>query len=326
MSQVRGRFAPTPSGHIHLGNARTALVTWLSVRSQGGQVIWRLEDLDEPRNLDGAAAQAIQDLTWLGLDWDEGGGKGGPHSPYTQSERFDYYEQALQRLAEIGRLFPCFYSRRELENIARAPHSGQELRKAYPPSLRPRGLETEWYKNYSTRNDFAFRFKVDTGLVQFNDELFGSQEENVADSLGDFVLKRKDSIYAYQLAVVVDDIAMGITEVIRGRDLLDSTARQIQLIEALGAEVPRYLHVPMILNVEGEKLSKRNKAIEIRALQKDGVLPEQLLGYFAHSLGLIDNCERISTEELLKIYHPSKISKPDHQVGNGLIEVLKNIS
>lgn len=326
MSQARGRFAPTPSGHIHIGNARTALVTWLSVRSKEGKLIWRLEDLDQPRNLEGAAEQAIEDLKWLGLNWDEGGGKGGPFSPYTQSERFEYYENALKKLAELDRLFPCSYSRRELENIARAPHSGQEFRKAYSPSLRPQGLDQKWYTDYASKSDFAFRFKVEPGVVRFDDGLFGSREENVAETLGDFVLKRKDSIYAYQLAVVVDDIAMDITEVVRGSDLLDSTARQIQLIEALGAEVPSYLHVPMILNSDGEKLSKRNKAIEIRELRKEGVLPEQVLGYFAHSLGLIDRRERLKPEDLLASFSPSEISSSDHAVEDELIEVLKKIN
>lgn len=325
MSQVRGRFAPTPSGHIHLGNARTALVTWLSVRSQHGKLIWRLEDLDLPRNMDGAAEQAIEDLEWLGLTWDEGGGKGGPHSPYAQSERFDIYETALRRLTSIDRLFPCPYSRRQLDVIARAPHSGQEIRKAYPAELRPQGLGLDWYDDYASKTDFAFRFKVEPGIVRFEDELFGSQEENVAVSLGDFILKRRDSIYAYQLAVVVDDIAMGITEVVRGNDLLDSTARQIQLIKALGGIVPTYLHVPMLLNPDGEKLSKRNKAIELGQLRDAGLHPDQIIGYLAESLGLIERRKKMSADELLTLYSSRKIKTTDHIIENDLINQISMI-
>ncbi|MEM8997566.1 MAG: glutamate--tRNA ligase family protein, partial [Acidobacteriota bacterium] len=240
MHAPRGRWAPTPSGFLHVGNARSALLAWLSIRSAGGRFLYRLEDLDPPRVLGGAAEQAEDDLRWLGLDWDEGGGLDGPRGPYEQSRRSDRYESALGRLAADGRLFPCHRTRRELRDIASAPHGPGGP--AYPPRLRPAELEPDWYDAFvgtePGEGAAALRFRVDPGVVTFRDGLFGECRQDVAAEVGDFVLKRRDGLYAYQLAVIVDDLAMGVDEVVRGVDLLDSTARQIQLIRALGGREP----------------------------------------------------------------------------------------
>ncbi len=283
----RGRYAPSPTGRIHLGNARTALAAWLSVRSAGGSMVWRLEDLDGPRVVPGMADAALEDLAWLGLDWDEGPGAGGPCAPYRQSERTGHYERVLARLAEAGRLFPCRVSRRDLQEIASAPHGASGL-PPYPISLRPAALQADWFSRHQNdpAPDAALRFRVDGEPVVFEDAVYGRIEECVELSVGDFVLKRRDGCYAYQLAVVADDLDMGITEVVRGADLLDSTARQIQLFRALGAPLPRFAHVPLVVNDRGEKLSKRDDALCLRALREAGVQPEAIVGYLGYSLGL----------------------------------------
>ncbi|HYE58256.1 MAG TPA: tRNA glutamyl-Q(34) synthetase GluQRS [Rhodothermales bacterium] len=312
---VRGRYAPSPTGLLHLGNARTALAAWLSVRAQRGTFVWRLEDLDGPRTVPGMAEAALRDLAWLGLDWDEGpgwaeGGTGrdegagcnagdvpqpfplstfpssvpesGPHAPYHQSARGAIYEAALRQLAETGRLFPCRRSRRDLAGLASAPHGAEGL-PPYPREWRPQALAADWFE---TEADCALRFRVSDGLVCFDDRVQGRVCEDVAAAVGDFVLRRRDGLYAYQLAVVVDDLAMGITEVVRGADLLDSTARQIQLIEALGGNPPAYAHVGLVVNEAGEKLSKRDAALSLAALREAGVAPEAVVGWLGWSLGL----------------------------------------
>jgi glutamyl-tRNA synthetase len=298
----RGRWAPTPSGLLHLGNARTALYTWLSVRSRGGTLVWRLEDLDPPRILPGAAAAAEEDLRWLGLDWDEGPGPGGPFAPYVQSRRYAFYEAALDKLAAAGRLFPCRLSRQDLERlVSSAPHGPEAS--PYPRELRPRELPANWLddlRRAGPKADAAIRFKVADGEeVAFTDRVFGERRERVDLAVGDFVLKRRDGLWAYQLAVVADDLAMEIGEVVRGRDLLDSTARQIQLIEALGGRRPEYAHLPLVLNADGEKLSKRDRALTLGSLREAGVSPRRLSGYLAFTLGLLDQPRELSPAELL---------------------------
>src|SRR5688572_4550032 len=197
----RGRYAPSPTGMIHVGNARTALAAWLSVRSRGGAFVWRLEDLDPPRVVPGMAEAQIEDLVWLGLDWDEGPDAGGPHAPYVQSRRYAFYEDALKRLAEAGRLFPCRLSRKDLQAMASAPHGGEEA--PYPAALRPAGLGPDWFERLcaADRPDAALRFLVDDRPVSFTDRVYGPITERVDLAVGDFVLKRRDGLYAYQLAV-----------------------------------------------------------------------------------------------------------------------------
>jgi glutamyl-tRNA synthetase len=308
----RGRYAPSPTGPIHLGNARSALVAWLSVRRRGGVFIWREEDLDPPRVVPGMAAAQRADLAWLGLDWDEGPDVGGGAGPYRQSERSAFYEAALAELAGAGRLFPCRRSRRDLAAASSAPH-GPDEQPPYPAALRPRHLDPGWYEALrrlpsaipagpaGTRNpsdasnaadpakfaDAALRFRVEEGEVRFADRLQGEQVERVDRTVGDFVLKRRDGLYAYQLAVVVDDLRMGIDEVVRGADLLASTARQIALCEALGGTPPAYAHVPLVLDAQGGKLSKRDAAADIASLRAGGAAAEQVVGYLAWSLGLL---------------------------------------
>lgn len=328
---VRGRYAPSPTGLIHLGNARTALAAWLSVRSQRGSFVWRVEDLDGPRTVPGLAASQLVDLAWLGLDWDEGPDAGGPHAPYLQSERTGLYEAALARLAAAGRLFPCRRSRKDLQGLASAPHGSEGP--PYPPELRPVELPADWYSQYRAEletsprsaasvGSAALRFRVEPGEVRFTDRIYGPVAERVDETVGDFVLQRRDGLFAYQLAVVVDDLAMGITEVVRGADLLSSTARQIQLIEALGGTPPAYAHVPLVVGPEGEKLSKRDGALTLRSLRESGVRPERVAGLLGASLGLLPAGEECAPRDLVPIFAWERVPRGEWRLPATLPLVL----
>ena len=328
-SPPRGRWAPTPSGELHVGNARTALAAWLSIRRQGGTFVWRLEDLDGPRVLPGAAERSEEELHWLGLDWDEGPSLGGPHAPYTQSERLADYAAAISRLAAAGRLFPCRLSRADLKHLATAPH-GWEGTPPYPAELRPTSLPDDWlaalrrdaHEN-PTRRDAAIRFRVEAEPVRFVDAVEGEIEERVDLEVGDFVLERRDGVFAYQLAVVVDDLAMEIDEVVRGRDLLDSTARQIQLLRALGGEPPRYAHLPMVLSAAGEKLSTRDGALTLASLREAGVSAERLVGYLAWTLGLQAEPVPRRARELVEGFGWERIRRQDWTLPEDLVGELE---
>ena len=279
-----GRFAPSPTGDLHVGSALAALAAWASVRHAGGRFVYRIEDLDGPRSVPGSPERQMDDVRWLGLDWDEGPEVGGPHEPYRQSERGDRYEAALAHLAEGDHLFPCRLSRKDLQELASAPHGASGL-PPYPPALRPTDLAPDWFGSLAADADSALRFRVPAGEVAFDDRVVGRVVEDVRQTVGDFVLRRRDGVYAYQLAVVVDDLAMGVTEVVRGMDLLDSTGRQILLIRALGGALPTYAHLPLLVDARGRKLSKRNEALTVRSLRAAGVAPEALVGWLAAALG-----------------------------------------
>ena len=272
MSSPVGRFAPSPTGDLHVGSALAALAAWASVRQQGGRFLVRIEDLDGPRVVAGASERQLAALRRLGLGWD------GP--VVFQSERAGAYDAALRRLAEAGRLFACRRSRRDLAALASAPHGADGP--PYPLAWRTAPLDPE---RLEALRDAAVRFRVAPGVVRFVDRVQGPVEEDVEREVGDVVLRRRDGVVAYQLAVVVDDAAAGVTEVVRGADLLASTARQIQLLEALGASVPAYAHVPLLVSSTGDKLSKRDGALSVDALLEAGVAPEALVGWLAGVLG-----------------------------------------
>ena len=272
---VVGRFAPSPTGELHLGSALALLAAWASARSQGGRFLWRIEDLDGPRAVPGAAERQLAAARWLGLDWDA--------PPVRQSERGPHYADALRRLARAGRLFPCRVSRAELRTLASAPH-GAGL-PPFPPSLRPALPAPGWLDGAPPPHDAALRLLVDDAPVTFRDGVVGTVTEDVRAAVGDVVLRRRDGVVAYQLAVVVDDLAQGVTEVVRGRDLLDSTARQIVLARALGGTPPAYAHVPLVVAPDGEKLSKRDGALGLDALREAGARPERVVAWLAAALG-----------------------------------------
>ena len=254
----------------------------------------RMEDLDGKRAVPGMAQAILQDLAWLGINWDV-----GPDSDetYMQSRRSTLYEAAVSRLRAHERIFPCTYSRRDLERLATAPH-GMPSQPPYPAALRPRQLPGDWFELHRS-GKASLRFKVADELVTFQDRVYGMVCERVSDSVGDFVVKRRDGVYAYQLAVVVDDVSMGITEVVRGEDLISSTARQIQLIEALGESPPAYGHVPLVVAPDGVKLSKRHSGLSIRALRAAGVRADTLVGYLAYTLGLLSDPVPCSPADLV---------------------------
>ncbi len=249
-----------------------------------------MEDLDGPRTIVGAAAQILDDLRWLGLDWDEGPDVGGPHAPYVQSARSEHYERALATLREAQLLYRCDCSRAEIARIASAPHEGEA---AYPGLCRDRDPRR------TMKRPPAWRVRVGDRVVSFVDELRGPQTEDLQVEAGDFVLKRGDGLYAYQLAVVVDDAAMAISQVVRGDDLLASTARQIFLYETLSLPVPRFLHVPLVISPEGERLAKRNSMVTISGIRKAGVDASAVIGKLAHGLGLRTSDAPVAASELI---------------------------
>lgn len=277
----RGRFAPSPTGALHLGGAATALLAAARARALGGSLILRMEDLDRPRVVPGAAAQLLADLGWLGLAWNEGPDVGGPFAPYTQSERLPRYDAALEALAARGLTYLCDCSRAEVARASSAPHAGEEGPR-YPGTCRPLGHRPRAFKRPP-----AIRLAVPPGPVAFEDAAEGPREEDVAERTGDFVLRRADGLHAYQLAVVVDDLEMGITEVVRGADLAPSAARQALLHRLLGSpRPPRFLHVPLLVGADGERLAKRAPRMTVGEHAQAGRTGGALAGALARAYGL----------------------------------------
>ena len=298
---IRGRYAPSPTGDLHLGNLRTALLTWLFARIAGGQFVLRIEDLDRPRVRPGSTERMLHDLHWLGLDWDEGPDIGGPYAPYVQSERQATYNFYLHALLAAELVYPCYCSRAEIARIASAPHGDEGPR--YPGTCRH--LTQEQRKQHEAHNRRpSLRFRVnDERIVSFTDMLAGPIEQHVQQTIGDFIICRSDGIFAYQFAVVVDDALMHINQVVRGTDLLNSTARQMLLYEALGFPIPTFAHVPLILDEQGKRLSKRIDSAGLQPLRAAGFTPSQIVGQLAASCGLVNEGETISAAELSQQYN-----------------------
>lgn len=304
----RSRYAPSPTGRLHLGNLRTALLVWLDARARGATLVLRMEDLDKQREVPGAAQQILDDLRWLGLDWDEGPDVGGPLGPYTQSERFDRYEAALDDLLSRDLIYPCICSRKELSAAAALQEETSEEGPRYPGTCAARTLPDIGDQPY------ALRFRAADEVISFIDRVQGEFSHNVQELIGDFIVRRKDAVAAYQLAVVLDDIAMEITDVVRGADLLGSTPRQMLLYRALGAAVPRYAHVPLMLSTSGEKFSKRERDVCVGSLQQAGRSAAEIIGYLAHSAGLIERPEPATPAELLPGFSLERLKAADTRV------------
>jgi glutamyl-tRNA synthetase len=298
---IRGRYAPSPTGALHLGNLRTALLAWLFARCSGGRFVLRIEDLDRPRVRPGASDELLADLRWLGLDWDEGPDVGGPVAPYLQSGRAGYYEHALRQLSEAGLVYPCYCSRADIARIASAPHGNEGPR--YPGTCR--GLsQAQRRQREAAGCRPCMRLRVpDERVVGFADLLVGQSSQQVQQAVGDFILRRADGIVAYQFAVVVDDGLMGINQVVRGCDLLSSTARQILLFEALAFPVPVFAHVPLYLDSAGRRLAKRGRSAGLQPLRAGGATPEHIVGQLAASCGLAGAGETISAGQLARRYY-----------------------
>lgn len=305
---IIGRFAPSPSGRMHLGNAFSCLLAWLSARSAGGEIVLRQEDLDPARCRRAYADQLEEDLLWLGLDWDRGGSAGG--DAYYQSNRREIYAAYLERLEAQGLLYPCFCSRGEL-HAPSAPHAsdGTLLYSGACRNLTP----AQQAERAKLRKP-ALRIRVPNREIAFTDGLQGEYRENLARDCGDFILRRSDGVHAYQLAVVVDDALMGVNQVVRGRDLLSSTPRQLWLQELLGLPHPSYCHVPLLLSGDGRRLSKRDRDLDLGAIRASGASPEAVIGRLAYWAGLLERPEPVSPRELVPGFSWDQVGREDVRV------------
>lgn len=290
--QIVGRFAPTPSGRMHLGNVFAALMSWLSPKSEGGAWILRMEDLDTQRTKQEYAELLRDDLRWLGLYWDE--------ETAPQSQRSDVYDRYFEMLREKGLLFPCYCTRSQLHNV-NAPHLSDGT---YVYAGTCRDLTEE--QRSAQKRIPSWRVMVPDREFRFRDLVQGDYRENLRTDCGDFVVRRADGVYVYQLAVTVDDGEAGVNEVVRGWDLLSSAPRQMYLQELWGFEHPRYAHIPMLMAPEGRRLSKRDQDLDMGAL-RTRLKPEQLIGVLAHAAGLTETAEPISAVELATVFDWSKI-------------------
>lgn len=312
---VTGRFAPSPSGRIHLGNILCCLLAWLSARQKGGRVILRIEDLDIARCPRRYGEQMCRDIQWLGLDWDEGPVIGGPSGPYEQSRRTALYQAALRRLEAQGLVYPCFCTRAEL-HAASAPHR-EDGQVVYPGTCRGLTAEQAAERARRTGRAPALRLWVPEEAITFTDGHMGEYREWLPADCGDFLLRRSDGIFAYQLAVVVDDAAMGVTEVVRGADLLASTPRQLLLYRLLGLEAPAFYHFPLLLGSDGQRLSKRNADAGLDTLGERYTAPE-ILGKLAYLAGFNPSAEPRSGESLLEDFAWEKVPRADIRIPEGL--------
>ncbi|MEX2380790.1 MAG: tRNA glutamyl-Q(34) synthetase GluQRS [Opitutales bacterium] len=272
--EYRGRLAPSPTGLLHLGHARTFRTAWQRAKDRLGTLVLRNDDLDSERCKPQFVAAMFEDLAWCGLDWEEGPDRGGPYGPYNQSERYEYYRDAWRKLAREGWIYPCTCSRKNIMAVVSAPHEGDE-ELIYPGTCRPSSKHAVW--NRKPLENVNWRFRVPDGeTVTFVDGCVGERSFVAGRDFGDFVLWRKDGVASYQLASVVDDALMNIGEVVRGCDLLLSTARQILLFRALGWKIPAFYHCPLVKDERGERLAKRSPSWSLKALRESGSSPEIL--------------------------------------------------
>ena len=295
-SSVCGRFAPSPTGRMHLGNVFSALLSWLSARAQWGTWLLRIEDIDPQRSRHEYADMLMDDLQWLGLEWDG--------EPCWQSRRGDIYAHYLQQLTDAGLIYPCYCTRADIL-ATQAPHES-DGRVVYKGTCRnlPPG---------SRKGPAALRMKVPEegrGLVTFTDGHYGTHTVDLTTQCGDFIVRRKDGAWAYQLAVVVDDALMGINEVVRGRDLLLSSPQQIYLAQQLGFTPPRFTHLPLLCNTAGQRLSKRDKSLDMGCLRQR-FTPNQIIGLLAHAAGLQPTADAVSAQSLVKTFSWDKVGTAD---------------
>lgn len=299
MIAVRTRLAPSPTGTLHLGNARTFLINWLAARRAGGAIVLRIEDIDRARCKREFVDRCLDDLRWLGLTWDEG--------PIFQSDRLDAYEHAFARLVARGAIYPCVCTRKEIAAAASAPHADDEG-PSYPGTCRDRFADAADATRAAGRAP-AWRFRVEPGAVEFDDVVLGRIALDPSRSGGDFVVRSFDGTFAYQLAVVVDDGAMGITDVVRGDDLVPSTPRQILLHRALGTTPPRFAHVPLVVGADGRRLSKRHGDADLGRLRAAGVEAGLVLARLARASGIDVEAERVTADELIARFDWSRVPR-----------------
>ncbi len=300
---MKGRLAPSPTGAQHVGNARSYLLAWLSARAANARLLLRLEDIDSPRIKPGAAERAMEDLRWLGLDWDEG--------PIVQTTRLGRYEAALEQLQRQERVYPCTCSRSDVAGAASAPHGesagpGGTAEPAYPGTCASRQAADA---AQLTDRPLAWRIRSAPSDWSFHDRYMGMVKLDLRALGGDFVVWKSSGTPAYQLAVVVDDAELGITEVVRGDDLVPSTARQLLLYHLLGHAPPSFTHVPLVVGPDGRRLAKRHGDTRLASLRQAGVQPEDLLGLLAWSCGWLDRIRPISARDLLPRFDLSAVPR-----------------
>ena len=298
VDRMTGRFAPTPSGRLHLGNLLCCLLAYLSVRSQDGRFLLRIEDLDVPRCPRRLSLQAMEDLQWFGFRWDE--------EPLFQSERSSIYQQHLDQLQKAGLIYPCFCTRAQLMASV-APNLG-DTQVVYQRTCAQ--LSAEQIAELSQKRNPAMRLRVPDETIGFQDGLYGAQSENLAADCGDFILRRSDGLFGYQLAVVVDDALSGVNQVVRGRDILTATPRQIYLLRELGYPVPQYIHIPLLMDADGRRLAKRDRDLDLTALSKR-FTAEQLLGKLAFSAGILEEERPAALEELITLFDWGRVKHED---------------
>ena len=304
---IVGRFAPSPTGAQHLGNARTYLLTYWAARQQQGRLVFRIEDVDSPRVKPWAVQQSMDDLRWLGLDWDEGPDIGGKAGPYQQTQRLLQYQHVIERMIQADRIYPCTCTRKDIQSAGSAPHFDHE------PAVYP-GTCSRWRKGnpLPPNGKYCWRFRSSTEKFQFEDRVLGSQITRPAETLGDFPVTQKNGAPSYQLAVAVDDMMMGITEVVRGNDLIASTFRQLQILDFLEAPPPVYAHVPLVLGSDGHRLAKRHGDTRLSTMRDNGVAPEKIIHWAASSAGLIPEGEIISdTDDLISRFDWKRLNRED---------------
>ncbi len=300
--QAIGRLAPSPTGALHLGNARTFLLAWLSIRMQCGKLILRVEDIDSPRVKPWAHQATLDDLRWLGLDWDYGPDVGGPHGPYTQTQRADIYQKFIADFSKFDWVYPCICSRAEVAQSASAPHETVDG-PIYPGTCRERTRHDSELQN----REFAWRWRASNIPFTIHDWLKGSITRCVGSELGDFVVGRSSGWPAYQLAVVIDDYMMGVTEVVRGDDLLASTFRQLDILQRLDWPAPQYAHVPLIVGADGRRLAKRHGDTRVSHFRELGITSRAIVGYLAWTCGLIESPRPLEPQQLLGCLDWSRI-------------------
>lgn len=321
---VKGRFAPSPTGYMHLGNAWSFLVCWLAARKKNGRLVLRIEDIDPDRSKPEFVDGIIEDLHWLGLDWDEGADIGGEYEPYTQSESTSLYERVIDALQKDGLVYPCFCTRKELRSLASAPHMS-DYGSAYP-ELCLHLSDKERKEREATGRRSAMRLHCEKDEIGFTDVLHGDCCMSWNECGGDFPLRRSDGVFAYQLAVVVDDIRQGITQIVRGEDILHCTPRQVYLYELFGCTSPEYIHLPLVVDHEGERLAKRHGHFELRKMREAGISAEAVVGYLAYLGGITPTCKKMSARELLDTFSIDVINRKVLQLEKDVIERLKGLS
>ena len=307
---VRGRFAPSPTGRMHLGNVFCALLSWLSAKSQGGEWVLRIEDLDPQRSKKDYALQLMDDLQWLGLPWDG--------EPVWQSQRGDIYEEYLLSLTNMGLTYPCYCTRADIM-ATQAPHE-TDGRVVYKGTCRPSVAHHSPLTAHRSPLEATTRLIIPDCTIPFTDGHYGKHDINLAEHCGDYIIRRKDGAWAYQLAVVVDDALMGVTEIVRGRDLLLSSPQQIHLRELLFPSplTVDFFHHPLLCNAEGQRLCKRDKSMDLEYLRGTGITPQEIIGKLAYLAGLTDTTTPITPSELLPLFSWDKVPTEDIILDNQL--------